>query len=135
MHGFEWRDREAPPSPLGEDAGWCVRNAFCALFGWPEESPDWAAFIPDVTVADVLRLIDHVGVVQFPPGMPPHPGLEDHPGVAIYKLDRFPRYYHCDYQPNVRHLVSPGGVFETLQARRLWVAVDPRQPPHALRKD
>ena len=65
MDGFEWSPA-LPYIPMepGED-GWCVRNAFCALFGWTPDSDEWWRFREGPVGRDVARLAERLGLTEF----------------------------------------------------------------------
>lgn len=155
MEGVVWSPapRYVPMVP-GED-GWCVRDAFCALFRWAYGSPEWCRFREGPAGRDVARLAEHLGLTLFD-----RPGDWDelfrraaHPGIAWFVFLAFGKA-HTVYVPDVRLLVYHWATLDGLPSEEAdnyrlfsygWplglehmargpeldaVLLDERQPPH-----
>jgi hypothetical protein len=133
MVGFIWSEREIGPDTrrLPGDL-FCVRDGFCALFGWRPGSDEWSRFIEAPHPDDMDRLIDHLGLAQFDHEYGPHwellRTLLDHPGISFYNLHSI-QSAHCMYQPHLRHHLSLPPQFAPFQPELFRVVVDARQPP------
>ncbi len=106
MDGFVWSP--APPfvpTEPGED-GWCVRDAFCALFGWAPGSAERARFREGAAGQDVDRLARHLGLTVFnrPEDWDQLFRRAAHPGIGWFVFPAF-RKAHTVYLPDVRPLL------------------------------
>jgi len=133
MRGFRWTPREIPPflRALPGDL-WCLRNAYCALFGWEEGSDEWNRFIEAPDRGDPDRLIEHLGLSWFDPDYPPHREVWktrlDHPGISFYAIHSL-QIAHCIYQPHVRHLQPLPDEYQRYSPELFRIVIDIRQPP------
>lgn len=89
--GFTWTARDEPPVLMpGAANGFCIRDAFCALLGWPLDSDEAASFPEYPPNSDTLRLAEHLGLRVFnlrePEQWNQMIANMDHPGVAIFYL-------------------------------------------------
>jgi hypothetical protein len=101
------------PTEPGEE-GWCVRDAFCELFGWEPGSDEWPRFIEASAGQDVPRLAEHLGlaVFEFPRDWHDLIGRSAHPGVALFAFPAYQKshtvYVH-DVQWLLHHWPTPAG--------------------------
>ena len=95
MAGFRWSPRIRPPDAVPGSSGWCVRDSYCQLLGWPPGPVEWSRFIEYPDPDDLLPLASHLGVTVFDVGIPPHwnelTGKLDHPGIAIFDFPSIAR--------------------------------------------
>lgn len=141
MQGFVWSERPPLPQiprPPGGDL-WCIRDAFCALMGWPPESEDWSAFIEAPDGPDMYRLIEHLGLEWFDPEYYPHlPEINarlDHPGILLYDLfiptpAGIRPIGHTMYEPHLRKPRWLPRRYAPYRPGLVNVIVDTRQSPH-----
>lgn len=106
LEGFKWSPSKGYVSDDDSD-GWCVRDAFCQLFGWRCGSEEWSRFIKWPTGPDTFRLAGRLGLTLFEV-VPEYWGeifrRAAHPGVALFIFPRFGRS-HTGYVPDVRWLL------------------------------
>ena len=150
MEGFTWTSRDLEPCGL-EGNRWCVRDAYCALFGWPPGSDEWNRFIEGPAPADMESLAHHLGVATFDvrsaAGWNAIIPDVDHPGVAVFEIPEL-EISHMVYVGHVRVLLEqwpygmdshPYGYWpltpEHLRHNPILrlVLVDRRQPPCPVR--
>jgi hypothetical protein len=140
MSRFTWSPITSQLRPLPGD-GWCVRDAFCQLLGWPVGSLEWTRFVEDPGGPDLYRLIDHLGLEWFDPAAPQHQAALadrlDHPGIFLYGLT-YPdplaasgvgHRGHVTYQPHLRRPQPLPLRYQAFQPDLVNVIVDTRQPP------
>ena len=100
MDGFEWTGSDISLPPIAGD-GWCMRNAICAFFQWPEGSSNWDAFTGAVTGADMDRMLDHLDLELLDPLYPPHRDIlnldPDQSAIACWRLNSL-GWDHVIYQ-------------------------------------
>jgi hypothetical protein len=135
MTGFKWSERHrlSPREEINLPGdGWCVRDAFCSLFGWPPGSPEWAAFIEDVQPQDMESLERHLGLGGFDPDNEPERwGLvlpSGHPGISCWNL-RALKIAHVIYEPDLRELRGLPPQYRGYGPELFRLLVDLRQPP------
>jgi hypothetical protein len=108
MNGFTWTLRDLEPWGLDGDR-WCVRDAYCALFGWPPDSDEWNRFIEGPATEDMEPLASHLGVETFdvrsPAGWNAIIPKVDHPGVAVFEFPQL-KVSHMVYVGHVRVLLE-----------------------------
>jgi hypothetical protein len=142
MRGFVWSERLPLPQvsqPPGGDL-WCIRDAFCALMGWPPGSEGWEAFIEAPRGRDMYRLVEHLGLEWFDPEYYPHQAeiaaRLDRPGVLLYDLfvptpTGFQPMGHTMYEPHLRNPLWLSHRYAPYRPGLVNVVVDTRQPPSA----
>jgi hypothetical protein len=133
MRGFRWTPREIPASFRGLPGNlWCLRDAYCALFGWEEGSDEWNRFIEAPDPGDPDRLREHLGLSWFDPEYPPHwevwQNRLDHPGISFYAIHSL-QLGHCIYQPHVRYLRPLPDEYRRYDPELFRIVIDTRQPP------
>jgi hypothetical protein len=116
---FGWSP--APPYvPMEPDEkdGWCVRDAFCALFGWTPSSAEWWRFREAPAGKDVPRLAEHLGLTLFdrPQDWDELFSHSAHPGIAWFVFPTL-RKGHTLYVPDVRPLVYHWATLDGLPSR------------------
>jgi hypothetical protein len=134
LQGFVWTPTAPDPAHAALPGDmWCVRDAFCALFGWQPGSPNWMAFIQAPLPQDMNRLIMHLELLAFDPEYAPHArtlaGLLDHPAISAYKIHSL-RVEHVQYQPHLRFLSPLPAQYVPFRPELFQILVDPSQPPH-----
>jgi hypothetical protein len=135
---------------LGSD-GWCIRNSYCQLLGWPPGSPEWYRFVEYPHPDDMLPLARHLGLTVFDVGIPEHwnklIGELGHPGIATFELPGA-AMGHAVYVHHIHALLHHWPTFDGFppadlpsfgwplglehlrySPRLFWVIVDERQPP------
>ncbi len=145
LEGFTWTSKDLDDNNLNRSQlevpgdGWCVRDAFCELMNWPENSDEWNRFVENPSFDDVIRLGNRLGLHRLfwdektlcwrndnPDSHAIEPGL-DHPGVVIFWLEPL-ETFHCSYSPDLRsypHLpiryfeFRPEAVMALMDANRL----------------
>lgn len=135
LRDFEWDEPRPVPKWNPDDGdGWCARDAFCQLFGWPRGSDEWNRFMEGITAGELDRLTEHLGLAWFDPEYEPHREvLEtslDHPGVAVYAIHSH-RMSHCAYEPHLRYLQGLPVQYWDLEPELFRFIVDLRQPPRS----
>jgi hypothetical protein len=143
-----------PPDPVSGSEGWCVRDSYCQLLGWPRGSPEWHRFVEYPNPDDMLPLARHLGVTVFDVGIPEHWNKLidelDHPGIATFELPGT-GMGHAVYVHHVRALLHHwptfggfpradllsfgwplGSEHMRYSPRLFWVIVDERQPPQPM---
>jgi hypothetical protein len=135
MRGFTWSTQPVTGPWNVEGDGWCVRDAFCALFRWQLGGEDAGAFIEGVGPEDMERLTSHLGLEWYDPVYRPH-ALElaqrlDHPGITCFNL-RAVRVAHVVYQPHLRRPRPLPRQYHAYDPELFRVLVDVRQDPHSL---
>jgi hypothetical protein len=118
LDGFVWSPASLyVPTELGED-GWCVRDAFCALFGWAPGSDEWWRFREGPAGQDVARLAGYLGLTRFdrPEGWDELFSRSAHPGIAWFVFPAL-RKGHTVYVPDVRLLVYHWATLDGLPSR------------------
>ena len=155
MDGFRWSRPAGPsPDPVPGSDGWCGRDSYCRLLGWPPDSPEWYQFVEYPNPDDMLPLAQHLGMTVFDVGIPEHwnklIGELDHPGIATFELPGA-SMGHAVYVHHVRALLHHWPTFggfpradllsfgwplrsEHLRynPRLFWVIVDERQLPQPM---
>ena len=128
--GFEWSNsgRTEEEGPAGN--GWCVRDAFCALFAWTPNSPEWNSFIEYPDGDDVDWLAHVMGIYYCDPGREPKTfsSVLDHPGMVAYHLAGL-RQDHLVYAPHLRHIEPLGPEFQPFDPVRFRVYYAARMSP------
>jgi hypothetical protein len=106
MDGFAWSPAPHYVPTLPDEDGWCVRDAFCALFEWAYASPEWRRFREGPAGRDVSRLAERLGLTTFerPRDWDELFRRSAHPGIAWFVFPAF-RKAHMIYMPDVRLLV------------------------------
>jgi hypothetical protein len=108
MDGFTWTPRDLEPWGLEGDR-WCVRDAYCALFGWPPGSDEWNRFIEGPATEDMQPLADHLEAETFDvrsaAGWNAIIPKVDHPGVAVFEFPQL-KISHMVYVGHVRVLLE-----------------------------
>jgi hypothetical protein len=135
MKGFRWAPRDSqhrwPDPPLGGDL-WCVRDAFCSLFGWQIGGAEWASFVEAPEPQDMPRLEQHLGLVGFDPDHEPEKwrliGASGHPGISCWNL-RAERMAHVLYEPDLRQPRTIPPQYWPLGPERFRILVDIQQSP------
>lgn len=111
MADFKWSLTTAPrPGEAQDDGdGWCVRDAFCELLGWPPHSFDWSRFIEWPNGADLLRLATYLGLkkLRVPEDWNELIRLSVHPGVThfIFSAASAAQKAHVVYTPDIQWLL------------------------------
>lgn len=115
MDGFRWSP--APPfvpTVAGEN-GWCMRDAFCELFGWEPDSEEWHQFTVEGAAGhDLDRLAGHLSltVYEVRGDWDRLVACMAHPGIALFVFPAY-RMSHVVYVNDVRwlllHWSTPGG--------------------------
>lgn len=134
LSGFQWDEpRPLPQWNSNDRDGWCVRDAFCQLFGWHRGSEEWNRFLEGITAGEMDRLTEYLGLYWFDPEYRPHREvLEnswDHPGVAVYAIHAH-QLSHCIFEPHLRYPRGLPEQYWALQPELYRLIVDLRQPPH-----
>jgi hypothetical protein len=131
MAGFIWNHPAGrlPPGMPGD--GWCVRDAMCALFGWPAGSAEWRAFVEGPHPEDMSRLEAHLGLVHVDTDLPADVTWfytnNSHPGLLILNIDAF-RRGHVIYSSDLRQFTGIPQPYRALGATLRGFLVDVRQP-------
>jgi hypothetical protein len=133
MAGFVWTPRQISPEHRRVPGDlWCLRDAFCELFGWPEGSDDWRAFIEAPQADDVPRLIEFLGLKEYDPEYPLDArflsALLDHPGIAFYEIPSL-NIGHCIFEPHLRYMRGLDAAYRAYQPELFRVVPDSNQPP------
>jgi hypothetical protein len=130
MAGFDWSETVDHVDEEGSD-GWCVRDAYCRLFGWEHYSENWSLFIKWPQGKDTPRLAEHLGLTLF--GIPENWNdlirHSAHPGVALFifpKLEKAHVAYVCDVRWLIRYWPAPDG-----HPNKQLALIDEREPPRA----
>jgi hypothetical protein len=133
MAGFLWSPSTVTPEMRGLPGDlWCVRDAFCMLFGWSPGSDDWNAFVEGPLADDLYRLIDYFGLHWYDPEHEAHKaGLEanrDHPGISLYALHSV-QITHCMFEPNIQHLRELPEQYRQFRPELFRLVIDVGQDP------
>jgi hypothetical protein len=108
--------------------GWCVRDAFCKLFGWEHCSDERSRLVEASEGQDTPRLAEHLGLTLFevPKDWNELIHRHAHPGIAVFA---FPAYqmshvvYVHDVQWLLHHWTHDG---QPIRPGALWSCHDPQ---------
>ena len=126
--------------PPGDN--YCVRDAFCELMNWSENSEEYRGFQRGFDFCDVIKMASRHGLVSFEWDYEQNGWIEsscgartiefetarDHPGVAIYLLPSV-KWYHCIFHPHIRWVVGLPREYDNYKPKLSALIIDLSQQP------